>query len=34
MVDIYQLAERVIVWLGEGDDYTDWILERLHHLKF
>jgi hypothetical protein len=34
MADIYQLAERVIVWLGEGDDYTDWILERLHHPKF
>jgi hypothetical protein len=34
MADIYQQAERVIVWLGEGDNYTDWSLERLHDPKF
>jgi hypothetical protein len=34
MAQIYQLAERVIVWLGEGNDYTDWVIERLHDPKF
>lgn len=30
MRDIYSAADRVLIWLGEGDEQTDWAIGKLN----